>query len=222
MRISVVHDEAVHVSGHARRTRRLLLAAAAAALASLAIATSASAADSGANTSTVNISPPLIRSITLALSVDVPGGSFGLCVDPETHLADLTTLTIPDGICTLSRGGGGQDYVRITNGPVPGHINVNGGEAVPTSGEGSGWALGTSAGPDVYTEKSADHDGEALLPFSLTASPSCDGSIHPAVADLCAVAADEENDELVQIGAPTSSTATASNLTVTTTWTAVP
>ncbi len=214
MRIHVARKESKSVSGHDRRPRSaLLLLAAAAAIAPIVAVPAANAADSGSNTSTVEITPALVRSITVS-----PGNSsFGRCIDTAT-LQSLTTLNVPGGSCRLGTPAA-EDYVTVTNGPVPARVLVNGAEARPATGTGAGWVLGQSRDTDQFTEESynraASPGGVFVLP-----NPGCDVAFNNALD--CQADANATSDEGLEVSAPTSSTATASTFTITTTWTAAP
>lgn len=214
MRIHVARNQPQSVSGHGRRARSaLLLLAAAAAIAPIVAVPAANAADSGSNTSTVEITPALVRSIT----VSPDSSSFGHCTDGAG--GNLSTLTVPDGRCGLGTVDQ-QDYVTVTNGPVAGQVYVNGAAAVAATG--SGWTLGAPAGPDRFAEATVNKANDAAGVFMST-TPGCDGGFNGSVtASDCAAPANASSDESLLIVAPTSSTATATTLTITTTWTAVP
>jgi hypothetical protein len=193
--------------------RRALILLAGVSAASLVAVPAANAATDGVNTSTVNITPAAVRSITVSPST----GTFGDCNDNNGLF--ISTLTIPGGFCRLGAVNDEQ-YVTVTNGPVAGHVYVNGADAVPTSG-GSGWTLGENPAADVFTETSIGRVANITHPLSAT--PTCDPAANPISADdICAAASNGSFDESLEIFAPTGSTATSTQMQVTTTWTAVP
>ncbi len=174
----------------------------------------ANAASSGTNTSTVEVTPTEVRSVTVS-----PGtGTFATCRDPDDQVT-IGTLTIPGGHCFLGSPTQ-EEFVTVTNGPVAGRILINGEAARPSDG-GTPWALGASPAADVFTETSHNTvDGGDDQ--SLTTTPVCDVTYSPDVDGLCTASPNEPNDEFLRIDAPTSSTDSSSTFTVTTTWTAAP
>ncbi len=186
----------------------------------LALAPAAFASSSGSNTSTVNLEAPTVRSIT----VTSPASNvLSFCRDNTTG-TDTTGLAIPDGECITPDADTG--FITIANGPAAGHIYVNGGDAVPSTG-GKDWTLPAEAsdasnsdpavGPDVYAEETFNLRNPGTL---MTNTPSCDFAF--ADGSQCTAAASQMGTEGLAVFAPTSSTAAFPSFTITTTWTAVP
>jgi hypothetical protein len=208
-----------------RRTWRAPVVAAAASAFAIAVATAlpASADSSGSSTATVNIA---VRSITVS-----PGTTtFDTCVN-NTDQSTGSALTFPNGICQTSSA----NQVTITNGTNPGHIDVQGSDAIP-SDNGTHWTLcGGTGGPtctgssggfcgpshllggqDQFQE--CDVSGSDSLSPILTTAPQCDTGF----AAACAASAGQSQVEILGMDGPTASTDTSTSFTTVWTWTAVP
>jgi hypothetical protein len=193
--------------------RRAVFAAVFLAVSSLTVS-AAGAETSDSNTATVETTPTEVRSITVSPNV----GTFATCWDPVAQQL-IATLTIPDGHCLFGTPTQ-QEFVSVTNGATPGHININGNPAQASDG-GKPWALGATPGADVFTETS-HNTVDGVDDLSLSTTPACDQTFSPDMPGLCAATANETNDEFLRIDAPSVSTDSSATFTIVTTWTAVP
>jgi hypothetical protein len=206
-----------------RQHPRVLRVLKTAALSLVPIVLSTSAAYAGSTAANTATLPIAIRSLTVTPAT----ATFGDCDVPigaTTNVTPTTGLVIPGGSCYVGHFSGSAvvQGITITNGGVPGHIDINGGAAVPSDG-GTDWALGAAAGANTYTELNRQVIGE--IPVAITASPTCDSVFDtPAKASPtgCLVISGSTTTEQLIVDAPRSSTDTSSSFTITTTWTAVP
>jgi hypothetical protein len=171
-------------------------------------------------------------SATLTESVNV--GVRALTVSPDSVgiCSPQQPLTLPNGTCA-------DPVVTVTNGPVAGHIDVNGADAVPAD-QGNNWVLcgvdvGCTGPPfDPTNPKSSPLPGadqyleSARQPFNgsyyvgpLGHSPSCDTSWNPPTFSCAASAGQSANEFLAVIG-PTTSSDQSPTFTTSVTWTAAP
>ncbi len=185
--------------------------------------TPAFASDSGGTTATINVGPPLIRSIT----VSPPTVTFKGCSGGSST---STVLGFPSGQCNTN-----NSAITVTNGPTAGHIFVGGADAVPSSGS-THWTLCGQSGPPLC---SGPNGGSGPLPGKdqyninrfasgtpandLTTTPRCDLNFNVS-GDPCLAAASQSNAsaELMTLFGPTVSTDASSVFTTTVTWMAVP
>jgi hypothetical protein len=207
--------------GHRAHRRMLLLVRATTlALAPVVLATSPAYAGSTAtNTATL---PIAVRS----LAVTPATAAFGNCtISTGGGTVTATTgLVIPGGSCSIGTvtGPTTKNGILITNGGVPGHIDVSGGPAVPIDG-GSNWALGSSAASNTYVEKTEDDISGLVVTSAVATTPTCDGAFAArGSTPSCSAAAGQTGVEALLVEAPSSSTDSSSSFTITTTWTAVP
>jgi hypothetical protein len=189
------------------------------------LAPAADAATTGANTATLTVAPPAVRSLTVTPSTS----TFANCSG-----SNASQLAIPNGTCSVgtvatSVTGG----VTVTNGSVPGEVFVNGGNAVP-SDAGTPWTLagtiwiGSSVptpGANQYDEATTDYStngsGQIFTSFANTAI--CDHSFSPNAVPggSCTASAGQVGQEALDLVGPSSST-DAGPFSITTTWTAAP
>jgi hypothetical protein len=204
-----------------RRTR-LAIAGAVVAAAFLAAGAALAAAPSGSLTETIDVG---VRSLT----VSPPAVS--IC-------SPASPLTSPNGDCPSS------DFIAVTNGPVGGHIDVNGTDAVPSDGgthwtlcsyyvdcAGPGFGSGHLPGSDQYATgayQTYDQFGDAVGPF-LENSPECDtswsglaGARVSGLGVCVPVSANQTASEYLYVRGPSSSTDQSPTFTTSVTWTAVP
>jgi hypothetical protein len=190
------------------------------------MAVPASAATSGSNSATVSIAPtapPPVRSITVSPTT----AAFGECVTSNgTSTTTPSELPFPNGECqvgdAISTGVVGG--ITITNGTVPGHIDVNGQTATPSDAGGTPWVIApTSAanpGVDQFFEfgLGSQNNGE-----NIATAPTCDTAFNVVgTAGDCSASAGQASNEVLVIEGPSSSTDQNGPFTITTTWTAVP
>ncbi len=187
----------------------------------LALSAIPAAADtSGSNTSTVQVAPPAVRAVTV--NTNAAQSTLDQCSGGST-----STLVIPGGHC------GKDGLVTITNGPVAGHINVNGASAAPQDG-GIGWSLAPTGGASIISTPSpagflgtnmyAEQNASSTQPgIWIGNNPACDLAFTAAAPiGSCAAAAGQSTTEGLGVYAPTATTDSSSSFTITTTWTAVP
>jgi hypothetical protein len=222
MRIQLVRVErGRHPSGRSGALRRrVIVALAAAALAASAAGPAWAQTTSGGTTAFIPVAQPPVRSITVS-----PGTvTYTNCTGGNST---ATQLGFPNGTCTVA-----SPAITVTNGPAPGHIDVNGANATPADG-GTHWALcGPNAGepacaapPDIpgadqFSEDTISPSGTGVI---LTTTPSCDGAFNSTnAADNCAASAGHSTGEGLFVRGPSSSTDTSANFSTTVTWTAVP
>jgi hypothetical protein len=188
----------------------------------LLLAPAADAATTGANTATLNVAPPAVRSLTVTPSTS----TFGNCSGSNPSQLTLPNGTYSVGTLTTSVSGG----VTVTNGSVAGEIFVNSGNAVP-SDAGTPWTL---IGAATWTSSStpapgANQYGEATSIYStifnsqiinqLSGTASCDHSF--STGGTCSASAGQAGQEQLLLVGPSSST-DAGPFSITTTWTAAP
>jgi hypothetical protein len=198
-----------------KSTRRTAIAGVVAALA-LAGAVPVSAATSGSTTATINTA---VRSVTVSPSTT----TFDSCAT-QTGPVSGSTLPFPNGNCFTN-----NVPVDVTNGPVPAHIDVQGGNAVPSDG-GTPWML-----CDSYTGTTAPCTGTGGLPgrdqfeeypvgasigSDLTNSPRCDAAF--SAVSSCAAAAGQFTFERLYVTGPSASSDNSGSFITVWTWTAVP
>lgn len=215
---------------HPRLTGRQILVVAASLLALSSIdAIPAVAATTGSNASSVALSPPMIRSITVTPTT----AAFGNCSGPNGSgtNANPSELAFPNGQCEvgLVGQGGVTGGVTITNGDAAGSIEVNGQNATPADPGGNSWSLlpssGVPPGVDQFFEAT---NGSALgtANNNLTAMstmPTCDTAFSVVNnAGSCAAAAGQSSDEALVMEGPSATSDPNGPFTITTTWTAVP
>jgi hypothetical protein len=177
------------------------------------------ASTSGASTATVNIA---VRSIT----VSPASFTFDSCGEDGTTTSTGSVLVIPGGTC------GSTSAITVTNGSAPGHVDVQGVDAIPADA-GTHWTLcsatvdcsgpslgcggcGNYPGADQFTER--DQVGANNGP-DLTTSAQCDTVFAPS---SCAASSSQAVVERVSLWGPNSSTDGSTSFTTVWTWTAVP
>jgi hypothetical protein len=173
--------------------------------------TAAAAASGADNVSTVDVTPSAIRSLTVSPS----SGVFAKCADTAAQ-APIATLSIPNGLCflgTLDQ----EQFVTITNGDVAGEIDANGEAADPVPAGTGAWTLGQAVGPEVFVERTY-YGPTGAGGILLTNSPECDLAFQNGG---CEAAPNISSDVGLEVRSPTSSTTTATQFKITTTWTAV-
>ncbi len=198
----------------ARRPRHVRRAATLASLISLGAVgllsiVPVSADTSGTTTGTINIA---VRSINVSPSTT----SFNACADNLSH-ATGSVLSFPNGNCGTIPG------VTITNGTAPGHIDVQGANAIP-SDSGTPWTLcggggssctgGTSTTPGTNQFLEQATGGGPIL----TTSAQCDTGFSSG----CAATSSQATTEILALFGPSASTDTSTAFTTVWTWTAVP
>ena len=211
--------------GAHRRSRRLRWVTPLASLVTVSVlgATSVvpvSASTSGTCTGTVNITPPPVRSITVAPSSFI----FGACYD-HANSSTGSNLSFPNGYCYINNSGAG---LTITNGTASSHIDIQGADAVP-SDAGTHWTLCTvgitsctgaanEPGQDQFGERS-DVGGQEG-PW-LSTSAQCDTAFD-APTSSCAATAGQVTTETLTLVGPSGSTDTSTQFSSVWTWTAAP
>jgi hypothetical protein len=201
-----------------------LLAACLLALLTLTTTIPASASNTGINSATVNLAPPLVRSVMVTATA-----AFGNCTGPggSGSSVDPSELEFPNGICTVgSVGPTSATGVTITNGTAPSHIDVNGQSATP-SDSGQSWSLVVTGTPGTDQFREATNGSQfATVPSNEVIVPSipvCDtGFTVTGGSGDCAAASGQTSTESLVLEGPSSSTDQNGPFTVTTTWTAVP
>lgn len=201
---------------HRRRAARLLLAPAGALLAVTAVllfsmAEPAQADTSGSSTATVNVAT---RSVTVSPSTL----TLDYCFDSAQNSTG-TYLAYPNGDCSTSA------KVTVSNGNAPGHIDVNGADAIP-SDNGTHWTLcggsGTGCGnagfpgQDQFGEQG--HSPAGNSPF-LTTTPQCDTSFSAS----CTASSGQSNSSItLELIGPMASSDGSTSFSTVWTWTAAP
>jgi len=163
-----------------------------------------------------------VRSLTVGPS------SVGMC-------SGASPLTFPTGHCD-------SPQITITNGPVGGHIAVNGTSAVPSDKNGNDWTLcgGTGGaacsatdqfgqtvpGPDQYNEWDWAPNGAPHYVQVLSTSPQCDGAFDTPVTTNefvgCRASPGQAADETLHLIGPTQSEDQSPTFCTSVVWTAVP
>jgi hypothetical protein len=222
VRISLQRShERRHFRARFRPSRVTAIAVGVVGLVATVMALPASAATSGSNAATVNLVPPVVRSITVSPAM----ATFGNCTGGSP-----SQLAFPNGQCQVglpsTTGGGVIGGITITNGTTAGHIDVNGQNATP-SDMGTPWTLlannSLTPGADQFLEATATANGAMLIPSPVAPTPSCDNSFSSSgsVASCSAMPGQSSNEALLMTG-PSLSTDQNGPFTITTTWTAVP
>jgi hypothetical protein len=182
---------------------------------------------SGSSTATVNIA---VRSVNVSPSTT----TFNQCYDANGNLLPSAVLVFPFGMCqTIDTAA-----VTITNGSAPGHIDVQGADAIP-SDNGTHWTLCGGAGGPACTSSISNalvagikYPGQdqfveltsiggisgTLGTAPLTNSPQCDDQF----GSSCVATSGQATTESLVLQGPTASTDSSSSFTTVWTWTAVP
>jgi hypothetical protein len=156
--------------------------------------------------------------------------TFGDCVTSNgTASSSPSELPFPNGECEVGAPTttGVIGGITITNGTVPGHIDVNGQPATPADA-GTPWTLGTTAGAPGVNQflELAEGNQSATNPNNsadVGTAPSCDTAFNTVgTAGDCSASAGQASNEALAIAGPSSSTDQNGPFTITTTWTAVP
>jgi hypothetical protein len=214
-----------------RLPRVIAVAAGAVGLVATMVVLPASAATTGSNSSTVGLLPPAVRSINVSPAT----AQFGNCVDNTgAASSDPTELPFPNGSCQVGTVGtivtGG---ITITNGPVAGHVYVNGQNATPADA-GTPWTMEPAAnvattlpGVDQFAEETLGSNSftDTTNEQVFDTTPVCDlgfTQVGVPATSSCAATANELSTEALAIDGPSSSTDTNGPFTITTTWSAVP
>jgi hypothetical protein len=155
----------------------------------------------------------------LTETIDV--GVRSVSISPtEITICSQAPLTFPNGICRA-------DGITVTNGQVGGHIDVNGGDAVP-SDAGTGWTLCTAIVGGTCTGSSSEPGQDEYSQYTtattgagpaMTISPQCDTAFDGT--DCSAGPGQTKTEDIVLTG-PSAVTDTSSTFTTSVTWTAVP
>jgi len=177
--------------------------------------TTSGSSTSGSSTASINVA---VRSITVA-----PGAvNFDVC--DQNGTATGSTLTFPNGRCATSAA----NVVTITNGSAPGHIDVQGADAIPADG-GTHWTLcgggilctGNNGvpGQDQFAEQDGGPNG-APGPFLVTGDrgAQCDTGF----SSNCSAGSNQGVTESLHMAGPSGSTDNSRAFTTAWTWTAVP
>jgi hypothetical protein len=225
-RITILRQTARRRTGDVRRwpyhpSASAALVAAALGGIGLVGATPASASGtSGGTTASINVAAGAVRSVTVSPSAT----TFTACAS-SAGASSGTTLVFPNGTCLAGP-------VTITNGSQPGHIDVQGSDAVP-SDNGTRWTLclpmvgapvvpctGTAnpltPGADQFAEEANTANGTGSPP--LTNNPQCDTAFSAA----CAASSGQSASETLILLGPQSSSDPSASFTTVWTWTAVP
>lgn len=194
--------------------------------ASLAPVSPASAGTSGTANGTVTMAAA-IRSITVSAANPLPLNNCWTAFSAWSSAtpaepAPGTAMPVPNGFCI---SGLHENSVTITNGPVPGHIDVQAGNATGNAG-GSLTLVTSQPGTGQYAlatygpsgAGAAFNNGQAAVGTQVSSSLTCDTSF---AASQCSAAANQVGTEDLGMVGPLTQPADAS-FTFTTTWTAVP
>ncbi len=176
--------------------------------------------------------PPTAGSVTatipiaiLSLTVSPSAVTYGNCTGGSST---PTALGFPNGTCHTNTVAG---RITITNTGAPGHIQVQGSDAVPKKG-GKSWTLcwstcsgfglpgAANPGPDQFREFVVGGIGQGSV--ELRTFPQCDLAFRFGTGPLCgSAAAGAAATESLGMTGPTSSTSPATSFTTTVTWTVV-
>src|SRR2546423_5485809 len=150
----------------------------------------------------------------LSVTVSQSAVNFGTCSGGNST---ASKLGFPNGTCYAPVDSNNIiSYVTVTNTGAPGHIYVNGGDAVP-SDNGTHWTLCTcTPGQDHYSVNTANTQG--IGNTYLQNGPVCDIAF-----DLndCVAPTNGARHEFVQLEGPSATTDGSNTFTISVTWTAV-
>lgn len=165
-----------------------------------------------------------VRSLTVSISSAAANNCFA--TEAQWAAWDQNTangtpfgaLLMPNGFCSTSS-------FQVTNGGVPGHVDVQGSDATGAGGAATGtWSLtGNTPGADQYNLDTVANPGANL--YNTTAAATCDQNFDmggAAQAAGCTATAGQSSTELIGLEGPSSTSGSATQYDYTTTWTAAP